>query len=94
MGYRVVVQVLSCLDDDNQSTRLVSCKVLRAMLLYKPKSLDGWFDTISTANLFIRIIFAVVDKLHTIYCDLLKRLDDSSDDVRIATTQTLMSYIQ
>lgn len=35
------VQVISCLDDDNQSTRLVSCKVLRLILLERPASLNG-----------------------------------------------------
>jgi len=33
-----------------------------------------------------------VDKLHSLYCDLLKRLDDSSDEVRIALTKTLEAY--
>ena len=36
--------------------------------------------------------FTSVDKLHSLYGDLLKRLDDSSDDVRIAMTRTLSTY--
>lgn len=82
------------MDDDNQSTRLVSCKVLRAILLYKPKSLEGMLYSKYLVDNNYVIGFNLVDKLHTLYCDLLKRLDDSSDDVRIATTQTLMAYIQ
>jgi hypothetical protein len=34
-------QVVSCMDDDNQSTRLVSCKVLRLLLMAKPALFNG-----------------------------------------------------
>lgn len=34
-------QVVSCLDDDNQSTRLVACRVMQLLLLEKPQALDG-----------------------------------------------------
>ena len=34
-------QVVSSLDDDNQSTRLVSCKVLQLLLLERPAGLEG-----------------------------------------------------
>ena len=33
------------------------------------------------------------DRLHNVYPDLLKRLDDSSDDIRVAATQTFSAYI-
>ncbi len=36
-----MLQVLSCLDDDNQSTRLVTSKVLQLLLLAKPSSITG-----------------------------------------------------
>ena len=34
------------------------------------------------------------DRLHNLYPDLLKRLDDSSDDIRIAMAQTFSAYIE
>ena len=37
-------------------------------------------------------IFLTVDKLHQMYSDLLKRLDDNSDEVRIAVAKTLAAY--
>lgn len=66
-------QVVSCLDDDNPSTRLVSCKVLQLFLMKKP--------------------VLQMDRLHSLYGELLKRLDDSSDEVRVAITKTLSAYI-
>ena len=33
-----------------------------------------------------------VDTLHQVHPDLLKRLDDSSDEVRIAVAKTLTAY--
>ena len=33
-----------------------------------------------------------VDQLHALYTDLLKRLDDSSDELRLAVTQTFLTY--
>lgn len=38
-------QITSCMDDDNQSTRLVSCKVLQLVLMAKPDYLNGQLDT-------------------------------------------------
>jgi dynein assembly factor 5, axonemal len=34
------------------------------------------------------------DRLHKAYPDLLKRLDDVSDDIRLATCATLNSYVR
>lgn len=68
-------QILSCMNDDNLSTRLVSCKVLKLLLQESPNSFT-------------------VDKLHEMYSDLLKRLDDSSDDVRLETTAALVHYFR
>ncbi|KAL5484058.1 hypothetical protein EMCRGX_G020494 [Ephydatia muelleri] len=66
-------QVVSCLDDDNSSTRLVSCKVLQLYLMRRPP--------------------LPMDRLHLLYGELLKRLDDSSDEIRVAVTKTLAAYI-
>ena len=38
------------------------------------------------------VITSTVDKLHQVHSDLLKRLDDNSDEVRIAVAKTLASY--
>jgi dynein assembly factor 5 len=68
---RLLPQVLSCLDDSNESTRKMSCQALSYL--------------IPAMN---------VDKLHTIYCELLKRLDDSVEDIRLCMTQTLLVYFR
>jgi dynein assembly factor 5 len=66
-------KVVSCLDDTNQSTRLVSCKVLQLLLTE-------------------RHLWENVDRLHQLHSDLLKRLDDNSDEVRIAVSKTLVTF--
>lgn len=91
-----LIQVMSCLDDTNQSTRLVSCKVLQ-LLLSENQYWTGsahaqyvqtqWHCTWSTSS-------SLVDMLHPLYSDLLKRLDDSSDEIRIAITKTITAYIR
>ena len=43
------LQVVSCLDDDNQSTRLVSCKVMRLILLERPSTVDSEIQLLSIA---------------------------------------------
>ena len=48
------LQVMSCLDDDNQSTRLVSCKVLRMILLHKPRCVDGKLTRHSRHSVHLR----------------------------------------
>ena len=35
-----------------------------------------------------------MDKLNTLYGDLLKRLDDSSDEVRVEVTRTMIAYME
>ena len=39
------------------------------------------------------IQFLTVEVLHSLYPGLLKRMDDSSDEIRIATTKTLVAFI-
>ena len=45
-------------------------------------------------NVTCVILYNIVDKLHTIYCELLKRLDDSVEDIRLCMTQTLLVYFR
>ena len=40
------------------------------------------------------IYFILVDRLNQLYVDLLKRMDDSSNDVRLSTTETLIAYFE
>ena len=40
------------------------------------------------------IFVLLVDKLNGLYGDLLKRLDDSSDEIRVEVTRTLTLYIE
>ena len=35
-----------------------------------------------------------MELLHSMYCDLLKRLDDSSDEIRMTMTKTLIAYTE
>lgn len=67
--------------------------MLEVLLLYKPKSLNG---TVVLINCYLYFYFIVVvaDKLHEMCPDLLKRMDDNSDDIRILTTETLKAYIK
>ncbi|KAK2567034.1 Dynein axonemal assembly factor 5 [Acropora cervicornis] len=65
----LLTQLASCLDDHNQTTRLVSCKALQKLLVSCKSSFNA-------------------DMLHQIYPELLKRMDDSSDEIRIVVTRT------
>ena len=38
--------------------------------------------------------FYAVDSLHSLYPDLLRRLDDSSDEIRVATAAALLAFIR
>ncbi|XP_064635749.1 dynein axonemal assembly factor 5-like [Lineus longissimus] len=71
----LVTQLLTLMDDDNKSTRLVACRVLTRI-----------FNAVGTA----------IDqhRLHNLYPELLKRLDDSSDDIRVAVSKTFTAYFQ
>jgi len=71
----VHTQVLACLDDHNETTRLVTIKVILKLLLVCGASFD-------------------VDQLHVIYPEVLKRMDDSSDQIRILTTKTLSAFFK
>jgi dynein assembly factor 5 len=66
-------QVISCLDDDNTSTRVTSCKVLTLLFQIAPA-------------------YFTIDQLHQLFSDLLKRLDDSSNETRLQMSKTLIDY--
>eukprot|EP00111_Clytia_hemisphaerica_P003015 TCONS_00008591-protein len=66
-------QIIACLDDHNETTRLVTVKVMLKLLQVCGPSFD-------------------VEQLHVIYPEVLKRLDDSSDDIRILATKALAAY--
>ena len=38
--------------------------------------------------------FSLVEQLHKLFCDLLKRLDDCQDDIRMETIDTFKSYVR
>lgn len=71
----LLTQLTSCLDDHNQTTRLVSCKALQRLLMSCKESLNA-------------------DMLHQVYPELLKRMDDSSDEIRIVVTKTFLAYFR
>ena len=57
-------------------------------------SLPSETRTQSAIASYFSILVCPVDKLHSLYCDLLRRLDDSSDEVRLTLTKTLEAYTQ
>ena len=74
LAEELVVQLRSCLEDDNKGTRLVTCHVLSQIFRVVGDDLEK--DT----------------HLYNMYPDLLKRLDDAGDDVRIAAAETFSAY--
>ena len=73
MAEELITQITSTMDEDNKSTRLISCRVMTRTFDTLGRSLDQ-------------------DRLHNMYPDLLKRLDDSSDEVRVMVTHTFLAY--
>ncbi|GFO25560.1 dynein assembly factor 5, axonemal-like [Plakobranchus ocellatus] len=69
----VLTQLISLIEDDTNTTRLVACRVLTRV-----------FDLLGTA--------LCQDHLHNLYPELLKRLDDSSNEIRLTMTKTLLAY--
>lgn len=69
----LITQIITTMDDDNKSTRLISCRVMTRT-----------FETLGPA--------LDQDRLHNLYPELLKRLDDSSDEIRIMVTRTFLAY--
>ncbi|KAH9491870.1 Dynein assembly factor 5, axonemal [Bulinus truncatus] len=68
-----LTQLITLIEDDNKTTRLVSCRVMTRI-----------FDLMGTS--------LGQDRLHNMYPELLKRLDDSNDEIRMTVTKTLLAY--
>eukprot|EP00794_Sanderia_malayensis_P015659 gene15659-17239_t len=71
----LLTQMIACLDDDNRTTRMVTCKTLLRLFL----ECKAYFDA---------------ERLNLIYPELLKRMDDSSDEIRVITTKVLSAYFK
>lgn len=70
--------LISCLDDEYEETRGVVCRVLEQLLTV--------FQEGFTTD------YAAYDRLHSLYPELLKRLDDNSDAIRLAVLGTWLAY--
>ncbi|OCT64179.1 hypothetical protein XELAEV_18045280mg [Xenopus laevis] len=68
-------RVITTLEEDSKMCRLMSCRIIRALLSTCEKQLRP-------------------DKLNKIYPELLKRLDDASDEVRVAAAKTLYQWFK
>ncbi|KAE8579491.1 hypothetical protein XENTR_v10024068 [Xenopus tropicalis] len=68
-------QVITTLEEDSKMCRLMSCRIIRALLSACERQLHP-------------------DKLNKIYPELLKRLDDASDEVRAAAAKTLSHWFK
>ncbi|EDO43349.1 predicted protein [Nematostella vectensis] len=71
----LLTQLNTCLEDHNETTRLVSCKAMQKLLTSCKDSFDG-------------------DLLHSLYPELLKRMDDSNDEIRRVVTSTFLAYFR
>ncbi|KAF6280593.1 dynein axonemal assembly factor 5 [Rhinolophus ferrumequinum] len=71
----LMAPVLTALEEDSQTTRLTSCRIISVFL----KTSGGATDP---------------DKFIKIYPELLKRLDDVSNDVRLAAASALVTWLQ
>lgn len=70
----LLTQMISLLEDDVNTTRLLACRVMTRVFDLMGNTLDQ-------------------DRLHFMYPELLKRLDDSSDEIRLKMTKTLLAYL-
>ncbi|KFO37623.1 HEAT repeat-containing protein 2 [Fukomys damarensis] len=68
-------RILAALEEDVQTTRLISCRII---------------------NIFLKTSGDVMnpDKFIKVYPELLKRLDDVSNDVRMAAASTLLTWLR
>ena len=74
----LVPQVQCCVDDEYPETRMTFCKILEMLLLAYP---EGFNED-----------YAAYDRLHSMYADLLKRLDDNDDSIRLVVLKTWHAY--
>lgn len=68
-------QITTLMEDDVQTTRLITCRALQRILEVCSTRLHQ-------------------DILHNMYMELLKRLDDSSDEIRLAVTKTFSTFFR
>eukprot|EP00038_Savillea_parva_P000450 m.96210 g.96210 ORF g.96210 m.96210 type:complete len:856 (-) comp10150_c0_seq2:11-2578(-) len=73
-------RLVSLLDDDSEDTRLITCRVVEQLLL-------------THCHKFVAD-FAGYDQLHSLYPELLKRLDDNSDPIRLASLKAWQAYAE
>jgi dynein assembly factor 5, axonemal len=69
--------ISSTLDDENKSTRLYVCDLLHTILRLNGNS----------------AIILSIDMLHKLYPELIKRLDDQSEEIRIKTLDVFRVYV-
>lgn len=67
--------ILTTLEEDSKTSRLMSCRIIRALL----GACDNHLDP---------------DQLNKIYLEVLKRLDDASDEVRITAAKTISLWFK
>eukprot|EP00037_Helgoeca_nana_P016078 m.150830 g.150830 ORF g.150830 m.150830 type:complete len:843 (+) comp23328_c0_seq2:174-2702(+) len=72
--------IVSLMDDDSEDTRLIACRVAEQVVRTHR---DGF-----TAD------FAGYDQMHSLYPELLKRLDDNSDPIRLASLKAWLAYAE
>merc|ERR1719326_1374041 len=70
--------LVSCLEDDVAETRLIVCKVLEKLILINKPGFKGSFEG--------------YDAFHKLYPELLKRMDDSSNEIRHQVCRVWRSY--
>ncbi|XP_021496379.1 dynein axonemal assembly factor 5 isoform X2 [Meriones unguiculatus] len=68
-------RVLATLEDDSQTTRLVSCRIISMFLKNSGDTMEP-------------------EKFLKVYPELLKRLDDVSNDVRMAAASSLLTWLR
>ncbi|XP_038945322.1 dynein axonemal assembly factor 5 isoform X1 [Rattus norvegicus] len=68
-------QVLATLEDDSQTTRLISCRIISRFLKNSGDTMEP-------------------EKFLKVYPELLKRLDDVSNDVRMAAASALLTWLK
>jgi len=81
----------SCLDDDDTTTRRLACRVLTAIL----KSLNqvcGGLAAEAGGRTASEIAHLSREQVNDLYPELLKRLDDSSDEIRVMACDMLVAF--
>eukprot|EP00041_Stephanoeca_diplocostata_P019051 m.404509 g.404509 ORF g.404509 m.404509 type:complete len:792 (+) comp21198_c0_seq1:75-2450(+) len=76
----LIPQMTSCLDDDVEDTRLIVCRIFEHVFRV------GQACFVDSTSGY--------DKLHSTYPELLKRLDDNSDMIRMASLRTWRAYAE